>query len=78
MHKTRKSIRKKTPEVVCRYDDEFQSAFTDFEYETESEQIYHSKKHRQSSLAKSIKLFRKSVEKYIQARTKIHNYALIR
>ena len=68
---------RKTPEVVCRYDDEFQRAITIFDYETESEQVFRSKKHRQSSMAKSVKSFRKSVEKYIQERTENIQHAVI-
>ena len=56
--------------------EEFQNAILNFDYKTESEQAYRSKKHRQSSQAKTVKLFRKAVEKYIQARIKIHNHAL--
>ena len=69
MYKTRKTVFQNETE-------EFQNAITIFDYETEWDQAYRSEKHRQSSQAKSVKRFRKSVEKYIQARIKIHNHAL--
>jgi hypothetical protein len=72
MYKTRKH--RKT-EVFENETEEFQNAVTIFDYETEWDQAYFSKKDLQSSQAKTVKRFQKSVEKYIQARIKIHNHA---
>jgi hypothetical protein len=52
-----------------------QDAIFVFDYQTDWDQLFSSKKERQSKLVKSVKLFRKSVEKYIQARTENINHA---
>ena len=77
MYKTRKhkSIRKKTVKVSEQ--EELQDAIIDFDYHTDWDQVFRSKKDRQSHLAKTVKLFRKSVDKYIQARTENIQHALI-
>ena len=75
MYKTRK--RRKTAKVFENETDEFQDAITMFDYGTEWDQAYYSKKDLQSSQAKTVKNFKKSVQKYIQARIKNHNHAMI-
>jgi hypothetical protein len=48
-----------------------------FDYGTGWDQAYVSKKDLQSSQAKTVRRFKKAVQKYIQARIKIHNTASI-
>jgi hypothetical protein len=76
MYKTRKhkSIRKKT---VKRHDAELQDAILTFDHHTEWDQVFRSDKDRQSHLQKYVSQFRKSVDKYIQARVENIQHAII-
>jgi hypothetical protein len=51
-------------------DEAFQREITVFNYHTEWDQIFRSEKDRQSTLDKSIALFRKAVDRYIDSRIK--------
>lgn len=79
----RRPICKKRNKTMKKYSksksphQDFMSAVSSFDYETEWEQVFKTKQERQKKLNKSIKAFKKSVEKYIQSRRKIMYNAIV-
>ena len=72
-----RKTRKHVIPVMNEYE-EFESEIGVFDYHTDRDQIFRSEKDRQSSLDKSITLFRKAVDRYIDSRIESIQGASIR